>query len=47
MLLSENILYLFQTAIFVNVSITLSIKCELIRSIETFTEITRCLSKAN
>ena len=46
MLLSENILYLCQTTIFVNVNITTPIKYAFTRSIETFTQ-KRRLSKAN
>ena len=46
MLLSENILHLWQTTIFVNVNITIPIKYALTRSTETFTQ-TRRSSKAN
>ena len=45
-LLSENILHLRQTAVFVNVNITISIKYALTRSTETFTQ-TRRSSKAS
>ena len=46
MLLSENILHLRQTKIFVNVNITILIKHALTRSTETFIQ-TRRSSKAN
>ena len=46
MLLSENILQLRQTTIFVNVNITTPIKYALTHSTETFTQ-TRRSSKAN
>ena len=46
MLLSENILHLRKTTIFVNVNITIPIIYALTRSTETFTQ-TRRSSKAN
>ena len=46
MLLSENILHLLQTTIFVNVDITIHIKYALTRSTTTFTENCRSSSTA-